>query len=190
VWRADLALIGQARPPTLSAQERERAERVLSPGRGEVWARSRWVLRQLLGRYLGCDPTEVELEADSAGRLTVTGSREISFSLAHSGSLAVYAFSPRPPVGIDIEAGAALKEATVARRLLDPAELGRVSGLAPPERRREVLRAWVRREALLKCSSAGASDPWLFERDAWPGVACALAVTCGPCPAVSWWDLS
>ncbi len=156
VWRADLERVDDRLLRSLSEQERARAAAFPRPGAGKLWAHSRALLRDLLGRYLGAAPPALGLEPDKTGRLTLAGPQPISFNLSHSGPLALYAFASRAPVGVDVEVGARpVNERALARRLMGSAGETRLSGLTPEERRRELLREWVRREALLKCAGPG-----------------------------------
>src|SRR5947209_10869618 len=62
VWRADLTLASDELLDVLSTDEHARAERILSRRTAALWARSRGVLRSLLGRYLESDPSTIRFE--------------------------------------------------------------------------------------------------------------------------------
>lgn len=173
LWLADLADAPESLVELLSEQELTRAARFPGTRRGALWARGRGILRELLGRYLSRDPRDLRLEAQAGGRPWLAeGSRrapaaapcasqsELSFSLSHSGRLAIYAFA-RAPVGVDIElVGRPRDEVALAIRAFGPAEAARLASLEPKERQREFLRSWVRLEARLKRRGTGFAGDW------------------------------
>lgn len=143
VWRADLTAVGDELSQTLSSDERERAERMLSEHNRSLWMRSRGVLRALLGRYLDEDPGTLRfstgahgkpalLEATPAGSMPGSGRKPrptvpLQFNLSHSGDLAVYAFAAGPAVGIDVELERrTVDEVAIAARTFGAAEASRL----------------------------------------------------------------
>jgi 4'-phosphopantetheinyl transferase len=170
VWMADLAAADERLTELLSEQERARAARLLSQRDRVYWTRSRGLIRALLGRYLDTDPTALRFTAGAHGKPALLdradapaqppgtlGSPDLSFNLSHSSTLAVYAFSRTPAVGVDVEADRrSIDEVALAERLLDEPVAARLRELADPGlRRREFLRAWTRHEAKLKCLGTG-----------------------------------
>lgn len=162
LWRAGLdAAAPDDLSSSLSPDERRRALSIVDPLRRDRWTRSRAVLRLLLGRYLRLEPREPELVSRAGGKLVLRAPVPLHFNLSHSGPLAVYAFSRSDEVGVDVEVPRGLS--------------------------RERRRAWVRREAALKCSGegilstraaarVGAREPWMHEFDLGDGVLAALAL--------------
>jgi 4'-phosphopantetheinyl transferase len=156
VWRANLAEVPDELIELLSGDERARAARFKRPRDGRLWARSRGLLRSLLGRYLQLDPGGVPIAPGPHGKPGLEASSPLSFNLSHSGDLALFAFTTLGSVGVDVE---------VARRPIDTVALaGRVFGadaaarlerLEGTEREQEFLRLWVRHEATLKCLGTG-----------------------------------
>ncbi len=191
VWRADLAAVADELADLLCEQERARAERILSESRAELWARSRGLLRALLGRYLQREPGSLRFAAGAHGKpalIDVTAT-ELAFNMSHSGQLALYAFSAAGEVGVDIEVERrTIDELAVAHRTLDRSTAERLEGLDPDTRRREFLRAWARHEAALKClglgiggtqADVGAAELWVVELElGHPDVAGAVAAEC------------
>jgi hypothetical protein len=107
VWRADLDAVEERLCDVLDTAERQRAQRILRPQDRQRWARSRAVLRALLGRYLHADPRTLTFALGAHGKPTLPS---ISFNLSHSASLALYALVLEGDVGVDVE---------LARRPLD-----------------------------------------------------------------------
>jgi 4'-phosphopantetheinyl transferase len=196
VWRADLAAAGNGLPDLLAPVEVARARRIMGERAAERWARSRAVLRLLLGSYLEQDPRAVELAVDPGGkpRLASTGAAVsppsdprmgLRFSVSHSAQLALYAFSSAGAVGIDVEvlSGRRRPLSALAARAFSEADARRVAAAAPGEREREFLAHWTRREAVQKWaapqlgggveSSYGA--PWTIELAVGPLARATLA---------------
>jgi 4'-phosphopantetheinyl transferase len=187
VWRAELDA-GEAEQSIqlLSAAECRRAERIVDPLRARRWARSRTVLRMLLGAYLNREPSTLALAAGAHGKPALAGG-ELEFSLSHSGPLAVYAMSASVPVGIDVElARVKSLPPSLAERTFGAVEAQRLEKLGEQERERELLRLWVRHEAALKLSGTGiggasepSAAPWSATLDVPAGAGVALALACG-----------
>jgi 4'-phosphopantetheinyl transferase len=166
IWKADLRQVGEEELRWLSLGERARAERFPAADKGRLWARSRGVLRRLLGAYVAADPGSLTLEVNINGKPALSGRhgwskvcpqrpQSLCFNLSHSGRVALYAFASCP-VGVDVELGRRIiDEVSVARRAFSAHTARRIARLPAPERRREFLRQWTRHEALLKCQGTG-----------------------------------
>jgi 4'-phosphopantetheinyl transferase len=191
VWRADLASVSEDALACLSPDERERAARILNARKAWLWARSRGVLRILLGRYLSADPTKLCFGAESNGKPALeqpAGALRLCFNVSHSGGLALYAFTQASAVGVDVQLARGMHdEVAVAARALGAGQTRRLASLPPAEREREFLRAWVRHEAVLKCrgteiggprtnASRGNGEPWVTALDVNARAAAAIAV--------------
>ena len=138
VWLADLATV-DADLRLLSPAERGRALRIIRAPARDRWVRSRALLRDLLGRYLGVDAEEVDLAVD--GR-----PRGPELSVSHSLDLALYAVAKSRTVGVDIEAHRAeLRASALAHRLAAAGE-----PVGPKTPGAELLARWTQREALFK----------------------------------------
>jgi 4'-phosphopantetheinyl transferase len=199
VWRADLAAVSDDLIEVLSLDERTRAERFLKARDGRLWARSHGVLRVLLGRYLEEDAGMLRLDANVHGKPKLhkhapasaarNGSRARSstlhFNLAHSGGLALYAFTRIGPVGVDVEVARRLiNEVAIATRAFGEAEGHRLKRLDPETRKLAFLRDWTRYEAELKCRGTGISRatpashehrPWIAQLHVGRQAAAAVA---------------
>ena len=133
IWRADLAAIGNGLEDLLCAAEFARAAQISPVRRRALWARSRGLLRALLARHLGADPRELRFVLGAHGKPALDprcSASDLRFNLSHSGSLALVAVSRGREVGVDIERARARHTA-------------------------EFLRAWVAREAAVKCDGGG-----------------------------------
>jgi 4'-phosphopantetheinyl transferase len=200
VWRADLAAVADEVCGLLCGEERARAERMLNERARQLWMRSRGLLRALLGGYLQQDPRTLRLATGAHGKpalleswpaatatadLAAPSAAPLSFNLSHSGHLALYAFTTAGPIGVDVEVARRPIDAVgIARRAFGAAEAERLAGLEPKAREQEFLRAWVRREAELKCmgtgiggaeAPAGGRAAWIAELEMGPRAAAAVA---------------
>jgi 4'-phosphopantetheinyl transferase len=156
VWRARLDCSGWPGASELPTADRERSERFLRPQPGRRWVASRWALRLTLAAYLGQDPHAIELEATASGKPGLQGCDPLRFSLSHSHDLAVIGVTRSREIGIDVERRTRDRDfIALARAGLDPDSAEAVRR-APVEKRSDVFyEAWVRREAVAKCSGAG-----------------------------------
>lgn len=199
VWRADLRTVASELTELLCEDERERAGRILNERDGEMWARSRGLLRELLGRYLQREPRSLRFVLGEHGKPaleTSPATAPVSFNISHSDHLALYAFAAVGAVGVDVEVGRrSIDEVALAARVIGTAEARRLESLDPDTRRREFLRMWARREAQLKCLGVGIGgsvdnatyEPWVFEVEPGPDAAGAVAAE-RPARELRCWD--
>jgi 4'-phosphopantetheinyl transferase len=206
VWQADLTAVCANVADSLSEQERKRAAGFRDHRKGELWARSRGVLRDLVARYLNAQPASLQFATGRYGkpRLAVPGhAGRISFNLSHSGPFALYAFAKGCEVGVDVQriVKPAADVVALARRALGPEHAQTLARMAPARREREFVRAWVQHEARLKCSGSGIwtaccaqrapagrpmREPWLVQFDVEPGAVAAIACETRPAQLMRW----
>ena len=202
IWRADLNAVAEGLEDLLNQDERERAARIVRACDRIRWARSRGVLRALLGRYLDRDPRQLSFVLGPQGKPALrTGTQpdaDLRFNLSHSGALALYAVTAGRDVGIDVEtARRRFDEVAIAARVLGRDQTRRLTRLErdPQARRREFLRAWVTHEATVKCRGTGLATPsqgsfatelWTAQLDVGPQAAAAVAVEGGRCELALW----
>jgi 4'-phosphopantetheinyl transferase len=170
VWHADLTAAQNRFDDLLCAQEHERARQMLSERKRQLWIGSRAVLRALLGRYLDRDPRELRFTLGPHGKPALhqeaaegADPPDLRFNLSHSGDLVLVAVTAGREVGVDIEHA---RERYTA----------------------SFLRAWVAREAAVKCHGTGLGAPhadafaaglWSTGLDAGDGAVAAVAVQGG-----------
>ena len=182
VWRADVTAVPDELQELLGSEETERAQRIVRAGARTLWARSRGLLRALLGRYLEHDPRQLRFEVGAHGKpkLAYDGPAahdgraphdgrtphdgpagpDLRFNLSHSGPLVLIAVSARHEVGVDVEhararGDAGADELALAARLFGAAQARRLGELDRDRRAAELLRAWAMHEATLKCLGTG-----------------------------------
>jgi 4'-phosphopantetheinyl transferase len=191
VWRAELSAVTDDVLRWLSSEERVRAAGSARPGAGRLWALARGVLRDLLARYLDVESGAIGLRVDRTGKPAVAmpgPTPRLSFSLSHSGGLALYAFSEQVAVGVDVQVAPRrrINTTAIAKRAFGADEARRLAQLPPARRELEFLRAWTRFEAALKChgslpGAAPSAQPWVAQLEV--GHAATGAVALGSAPA-------
>jgi 4'-phosphopantetheinyl transferase len=199
VWVTDLDAVRLGHDDLLSREERTRAARFMRERDGKRWARSRELLRALLGEYLRSDPSALRFVTGAHGKPELLGdSRGLCFNLAHSGGVALYALASRGPVGVDVEtATSRIDVLAVTKRAFSPATARRLGELDGEIREREFLRQWVRHEATLKCLGTGLGGgdtdalgrrPWVAELEVGRGTAVAAVAAMGEPGELHCWE--
>lgn len=156
IWLAALDDSDWPSAADLPRAERERASAFLREQAARRWVASRWALRSVLGRYLGLEAAEVELELGEQGKPRLRGRDALAFNLSHSGAIALVAVAERP-IGIDVEL---------------------ITARHPPA----FYDDWVRKEARVKCLGVGLGTPpppapvTIAALDICPGYAAAVAI--------------
>ena len=167
VWAFDLGSIEPDGTP--SDAERARASRFAKPALARRYLASRSVLRAILGAWCNEAPRDVAIELTGYGQPYLARRPDRHFSLAHSGERALVACAAAP-VGIDLEARAALRDAeALAARVLSAGELARWHDADAAGRDALLAWGWVAKEAYLKARGIGlAIEPARVEAPA-PG---------------------
>lgn len=169
--------------PLLEPSERRRGDRI---ARGEPRRRflaGRQFLRRLLGLRLGKD--RVRIETGPGGKPHLADPHEAAacrFNLAHGSGWLAVALAVDREVGVDLEPLAIPGDwRAIARAVCSEGETQALAALPARERKRAFLRAWTRKEAVLKAAGvglAGAVSPAVVE------VVPERPVVC--CPSAEW----
>lgn len=163
VWVASLRELPLNEDEVLGAltpSERQRAERYRDGRPRDQFARSRGLLRHLLGRYLAVDPISVPIGYDGDGKpfLEGEGGPRLHFNVSHTDGLAIMAVADCR-VGIDVER---IREIRSARGLIErffaPEELHQYLRLEERLQPMAFLRGWTCKEAVLKGIGCGSRD--------------------------------
>ncbi|ELQ6021661.1 4'-phosphopantetheinyl transferase superfamily protein [Cronobacter turicensis] len=134
-------------------------EKIMSQKFSSVSARNRYIagkafLRRALGFMFNKGPFQGAVLKDEYGKpYIVDFDQNINFNVSHTGNVIVIAFSKNKPLGIDIE----LKNRSIHQHLVgyiftDEEAEEILSKADWPE---YFLRAWTRKEAVLKCIGCG-----------------------------------
>jgi len=149
----------------LSPDERQRAERFRFPRDRWRYVVRRGRLRELLAVRLGCTPAEVPLSCNGFGKPRVEPnsrlqSRDLRFSLSHSGGLALYAIADGVEIGCDIEWRApTFGLEAAAERFFSPLEVRMLRSLPRDQWAAGFFNCWTRKEAFVKARGFGLSLP-------------------------------
>jgi 4'-phosphopantetheinyl transferase len=122
------------------------------------------LLRQLLSRYVDCDPRVLQFERGPYGKpeLTVSDAAALPlrFNISHSEELCLFAICLQSDVGIDIECLIAPQDIeALSSLIMSSAESAWIKSVQPSRRRRAFLELWTCKEACLKAGGWGVSVP-------------------------------
>jgi 4'-phosphopantetheinyl transferase len=139
--------------------EVERANKFVLEKPRRNFVTSRAALRSILGGYLGQQPHEVAIVANSNGKPQLSIG-ELGFNLTHSEDLALIAVTRGCEIGVDVEAVRPIERLVdLARRNFHPAEIAAVDAAVAADAPSVFLRCWTRKEAVLKALGAGLRSP-------------------------------
>ncbi len=170
VWIAQLPADGGMLPAlagTLRPDEIDRANRISWPAARHHFIWGRAILRQLLGVCLNVEPITVSIGYAPRGKpylLPAHAGGDLRFNLSHSHSpvrsLVAIAVARGRDLGVDIEwISHALDWSAMANRIFSGSELKALRALARPLQRQAFFNGWTRKEAYLKATGDGLSDP-------------------------------
>jgi 4'-phosphopantetheinyl transferase len=147
----------------LSVDEKARADRFRFERDRHRFVVARVVLRSILSRYLGCKLTELEFKYSAYGKPFLAGPHadpDLSFNMAHSGTLALYAITLGRAIGVDVER---IREdfdtEEIARQFFSANEVSQLLSLHATARAKGFFDCWTRKEAFIKAKGIGLSLP-------------------------------
>lgn len=162
VWRAALDVPTdylQQMVKTLSADEQQRADRFYFDRDRQRFIIGRGLLRTILGRYLGIEPSRVQFCYEARGKpvlADVDNKDRLRFNLSHSQGLALYAIACDREIGIDIEQIRPFPNAEdIAKRFFSVRESTEISTLPPEQQQTAFFKTWTCKEAYLKATGDG-----------------------------------
>lgn len=154
VWWASSSAPPDRFLPLLSADERERADRLRFDEPRRQCIVSRGTLREILGAYVALDPGALRFEVGEHGKPALAGlAADLQFNVAHSGTVLLVAVALGRAVGVDVEQ--VLPDVAfgpMADRYFTQAERARVTGADT------FFRIWTAKEAFLKARGTGFAD--------------------------------
>lgn len=144
----------------LSPDEHSRAARMRFQHPRDSFIGTRGALRHLLGRYLELDPASIRFAYGPNGKPELAQDCGVRFNVAHSGPVAVFAFTMGCEIGVDLEQLRPLPDLEeIARRYFCAEEAAEIDSLPPGERELAFFTCWTRKEAYIKASGAGLARP-------------------------------
>jgi len=145
----------------LGADERARADRFYFEKDRRRYTVARGGLRQILARYLCVAPCAVAFEYSEYGKPSIGNVRttqDIRFNVSHSNECALFAFTLRREVGVDVEyMRVNLDVEALARHSFSPWEVRELCNLPLAARREAFFNCWTRKEAFIKAHGEGLS---------------------------------
>jgi 4'-phosphopantetheinyl transferase len=165
IWRVNLAApteVVQRCEAILSPSEQARMQRYAFERDRRRWTIARATLRLLLSRYLHADPGILSFDLNAFGKPSLAApyrETQIEFNLSHSAEMALYAFTRKRLIGIDIEyMRNDLDYDGMARHSFSPQENEALRSLTEKERHRAFFRGWTCKEAYAKALGKGFSQ--------------------------------
>lgn len=166
VWRAYLdcgePLFRDLRS-TLASDEQARADRYFAVSDRNRFVVGRGVLRELLGRYVGCAAREIRFEYARHGKPSLSPEflrHPIRFNVSHAHGLALFAFSLGRDLGVDVElVRSDFGGRDIAERCFAPQEVEELRALPEGLQAEGFFLCWTRKEAYVKAKAGGLHIP-------------------------------
>lgn len=145
----------------LDYSERHRANQFRFERDHDAFVVARGLLRVILARHAGVDPSEIKFAYSTHGKPFAAGTgRQVLFNLSHSEDFILYAVSTRYRMGIDVERVRPLDEIErIASQFFCPAEYREIMDLPAHMRSKAFFNCWTRKEAFIKALGVGLSLP-------------------------------
>lgn len=163
VWRLTLDRPVENFRELLQPDELARADRFYFEKDRKHFAVARGFLRLLLGRYSQRDPKQLQFSYGAWGKPALDGElREtpLRFNMSHSHGLALYAVTTAREIGVDVEhVRADFATDEIAQRFFSSIEFGTLCELPDDDRVAGFFRCWTRKEAYIKATGRGLSQP-------------------------------
>jgi 4'-phosphopantetheinyl transferase len=147
---------------TLSMDEKARAERFVFPPDRNRFIAVHGILRELLGRYVGRPPADLEFDYGPQGKpsLSAQAQRSVQFNVSHSHGIALLAFALRRQLGVDVElVRPDIAREQIAERYFSPQEVMELRRLPPALQDEGFFLCWTRKEAYIKALGGGLTVP-------------------------------
>lgn len=162
IWAVDLEVWPdqvQRWAATLSADERERADRFVFARDRLRFTVGRSVLRTLMARYTGVPEAAIRFRYADKGKPELAEGG-LHFNVSHSEALLVAAFTRSSPLGIDVERARELPDAErIAKRFFSAVEFETLRRLPAHRREEGFFNCWTRKEAYVKAVGGGLQIP-------------------------------
>ena len=163
VWRLGLDRPAEPFVELLQPDEVARANRFYFEKDRKHFVVARGFLRVLLGWYLRADPRRLQFAYGAWGKPSLDGEfreSQLRFNMSHSHGVALYAVTEGREIGVDVEqVRADFASDNVARRFFSPLEVGVLCELPEDDRVAAFFRCWTRKEAYIKATGRGMSQP-------------------------------
>ena len=166
VWCTSLDALGARQTQfwkMLSQDEQVRAQRFHFEIHRQRFIIGRGILRMVLSRYLHIAPESIAFSYAANGKPFLIPSeftQDIEFNVSHSHELALFAFTRKQAIGIDIEYMRAFPDAqAIVNSFFSTQEQEAFSALPMSKQTAAFFATWTRKEAYLKACGDGLSLP-------------------------------
>lgn len=140
----------------LTAEEAERASRLIQPEKRNLLAANLKERRELLARLLGCGIEEASILHDSEGKPELPGSPGTELSLSDSHGWNALALCRFGPVGIDLEPVRDIAWEAMLAMMSEPDEADEITlAVRASNSLIPFFRCWTAKEAVLKATGMG-----------------------------------
>jgi 4'-phosphopantetheinyl transferase len=162
VWQADLeglAEVPAAVEELLTEEERGRMRRFRFSADQLRFATGRAILRQVLGRYTGTPPGQIQFGFGEHGKPGIVYPEQcrVCFNVSHSGNLVMAGFAAGLEIGVDVEqVSRDCNINEIAPACFSPEER-RAIFASPGTERESFFHYWVCKEAWIKADGRGLS---------------------------------
>lgn len=160
VWLDRNASLAEEFWSTLSADERQRAQRFRFDRDRRHFVSARGVLRNILGRYLQKSPAAISFDYNDYGKPAISSSQGPRFNVSHSNGAALYVFSLSREVGVDVEL---LRDDVtileIAEGIFAASEIDALRSLPSGQQVQGFFNCWTRKEAYIKALGEGLTHP-------------------------------
>ena len=166
VWRVELDQRDEVVDEfwkTLEPSETDRANRFHFETHRRGFVVSRGFLRLVIGRYFGTSPGALRFSYGPSGKPALNGPHQDSrlrFNLSHSHGVALFAFTEDKQLGVDVEhVREDFASEEIARRFFSRSEFESLCSLPVEQQVAAFFRCWTRKEAFIKATGKGLSQP-------------------------------
>jgi 4'-phosphopantetheinyl transferase len=194
IWRADLEIdecFQSSFLKLLSSDEKNRAQKFRFAKNSQNFIAARGILRSLIGKYLEINPAEVSFQYSKFGKPGIAHNNSLQFNISHSQNVALFAFTKRFTIGVDVEfVNPNIEAKDIATNFFSKNEI--LNLLALPEEQQSLgfFNCWTRKEAFIKAVGEGLSFPLdKFEVSLEPDKPAKLLATHWEPEAVSKWSM-
>jgi 4'-phosphopantetheinyl transferase len=144
----------------LAADEEKKADRFRFKHLQHSFILARGCLRFLLSKYLQVSPNLIQFIYGPQGKPSLGPPARINFNVSRSGALAVFAFTTKCEIGVDVELIRAIPDMSlIASQFFCPEEAAELMSLPDYRRAHAFFLCWTRKEAYIKAVGGGLSIP-------------------------------
>lgn len=144
---------------TLSADEIQRASRFHFQKDRDRYIVAHGSLRDILGCYLHCKPTELSFSVNQYGKPALVDSK-LEFNLSHANDVALVAITQGRKIGVDVERiRTDMELENIASHNFSKLEFSELMALPHEQREAGFFNCWTRKEAYIKAHGLGLSLP-------------------------------